>query len=118
MRLTGIQTTMSNPGNDYMRKLEKKLQQELETILSQEELLWFQKSREEWIHSEDRNTKFYHQTTIIKNKRKKVIGLKTENEEWLTESTLLEGMAHEYFQNLFKEEYTSNTILPTHNDFP
>ena len=27
-------------------------------------------------------------------------------------------MAHEYFQNLFKEEYTSNTMLPTHNDFP
>ena len=25
-------------------------------------------------------------------------------------------MTQEYFQNLFKEEYTSNTVLPTHND--
>ena len=98
-------------------QLEKKLQQELESILNQEELLWFQKSREEWI-SGDRNTKFYHATTIIKNKRKKIIGLKTKKEEWLTENTLLEGMTQEYFQNLFKEEYTSNTVLPTHNDFP
>ena len=72
---------------------------------------------EEWIHLGDRNTKFYHATTIIKNKRKKITWLKTENEEQLTENTLLEGMAQEYFQNLFKEEYTSNIVLPTHNGF-
>ena len=103
---------MSNPGNSHLCKLEKKLKQELETILNQEGLLWFHKSREEWIHSGDRNTKFYHAATIIKNKRKKITMLKTENKEWLTENTLLEGMAQEYFQNLFKEEYTSNTVLP------
>ena len=88
---------MSNQRNSHLSKLEKKLQQELETILNQEELLWFQKSRDEWIHSGDRNTKFYYAATIIKNKRKKITGLKTENEEWFIENTLLEGMTQEYF---------------------
>ena len=108
---------MSNLGNSHLCKLEKKFQQELETILKQEKLLWFQKLREEWIHLRDRNKKFYHAIIIIKNKRKKITWLKTENEEWLTENTMLEGMTQEYFQNLFKEEYTSNTVLPTHNNF-
>lgn len=45
--------------------LDSKLKKELDETPKQEEMLWFQKSREEWIKSE-LNTKYYHAATMIR----------------------------------------------------
>ena len=42
---------MMIPGNKHPVKLDRKLRKELEDTLNQEELVWFQRSREEWIES-------------------------------------------------------------------
>lgn len=44
-RLGGIQRSLQNFHNPFLRSLEVRLEKELEVILAQEELLWFQKSR-------------------------------------------------------------------------
>ena len=71
-RLGGIQKAMNTPENNHLIKLEKKLQAELETTLNQEEILRFQRSKEEWIGYRERNTKFYHAETKIRQYRKKL----------------------------------------------
>lgn len=48
-RLDGIHKLFNISTYLGLFKLEKKLQRELEDILYQEELIWFQKSRDEWI---------------------------------------------------------------------
>lgn len=44
---------------------------ELEEVLCQEELLWFQQSRENWIKSSDRITTFYHLSTLVRKKQQR-----------------------------------------------
>ncbi|XP_019160483.1 PREDICTED: uncharacterized protein LOC109157057 [Ipomoea nil] len=68
-RIGGIQRLMAESIHRGLYKLEKKLKADLEDVLYQEELLWFQRSREEWIVSGDRNTKFYHAATMVRRAR-------------------------------------------------
>jgi len=39
---------------------EASLQKEYNDVLRQEEILWYQKSRENWVKLGDRNTSFFH----------------------------------------------------------
>ena len=52
-RLAGIHKAMMHPENKHLFKLERKLKKDLEVTLNQEEMFWFQRSREEWIASGD-----------------------------------------------------------------
>ena len=50
---------MATSPNLGLIRLDKKLKDELNLVLKQEEIFWFQKSREEWIVNSDRNTSFF-----------------------------------------------------------
>lgn len=63
-RIDGVQKRLPVRKFYSLIKFEIKLQKELEWVLLQEELLWFQRSRKEWICSWDKNTKFFHVFTI------------------------------------------------------
>jgi hypothetical protein len=45
--------------------LESDLQNQYNEILVQEEMLWFQKSLENWVKYGNQNTKFFHTQAII-----------------------------------------------------
>lgn len=57
-RLKGVQKKLSHRHSNGLIKLERKLRRELDFILQQEELLWFQKSLMQWIVEGERNTCF------------------------------------------------------------
>lgn len=58
---------------DLLEK-EKILLQMFETLLEQEEMLWFQKSREKFIELGDRNTTFFHTSTVIRRRHNSIRG--------------------------------------------
>ncbi|XP_061350333.1 uncharacterized protein LOC133295506 [Gastrolobium bilobum] len=105
--LKRIQETHNNNTNQqYLAQsdLEFALQEELNRVLEQEEALWFQKARCKWIEDGDRNTRFYHTTTIIRRARNKILELKKEEGHWVKEEDSLNMIIHDFFTNLFKEE--------------
>ncbi|WJX75538.1 hypothetical protein P8452_59063 [Trifolium repens] len=70
----------------------KHLQQELTLVLKQEEAMWFQKSRSQWIKDGDRNTCYYHVKTINRRRKNKIMMLKNDQNEWIEEEADLKEM--------------------------
>ena len=68
-RIGGIERAIDRRHNLFLLDLEIKLKSELNVVLEQEESLWFQKSRSKWLDQGDRNTKFFHSTTLNRRRR-------------------------------------------------
>ena len=68
-RLRGIQKEMAVRPTASLIDLEKQLLRDLDTILNQELELWALKSRVNWLVQGDRNTSFYHISTLVRRKR-------------------------------------------------
>lgn len=101
-RLAGIQRSLSRGPNRFLSNLEVTLVEEFNLLLEQEALFWQQKSRVKWLQEGDRNTKFFHLTTIIRRRRNKIERLKDENDVWVEESEAIKSVVVKYFSDLFK----------------
>jgi hypothetical protein len=108
-RLAGIQNCIYN-GNRYggFRRLEKKLQRELHDILKKEELMWFQRSRAQWLNDGDRNTRYYHVKTVNRRRRNNIVMLRDTSGNWTDNAAQLQGMVNDFYKHLFALEHTSN----------
>lgn len=74
-RIHGIQRAIYEGRAGHHHKLEDKLQTELSTILQQEELMWFQRSRSKWLTDGDCNTKYYHLKAINRRRQNRIVML-------------------------------------------
>lgn len=88
------------PINELLDK-EAELSKELDVVLEQEEVIWFQKSREKWIALGDQNTKFYHTSTIIRRRRNHIEMLKNDDGVWISDMQELEQLAIGYYRRLY-----------------
>ncbi|XP_056697578.1 uncharacterized protein [Spinacia oleracea] len=103
-RLEGVQRGLAVRRLDHLISREKALRQEMELVLQQEELLWFQKSRLEAIRDGDRNTKFFHLSTVIRRRRNRIEMLQNSDGVWLLEPQAVKNLVVEYWKGLFRED--------------
>ena len=106
-RINGIQRNLEHWDSLALMRLDLELRSEYEEVLVQEELLWFQKSRENWAQLGDQNTKFFHTQTLVRRKKNKIHGPFLEGGAWCTDLELLEGETIWFYKNLF-----SSTGIP------
>ena len=71
-------------------------------MLDQEEILCFQKSKENCIKFGNRNTKNFHTHVMIKRGKNKANGLFIDN-TWITDETIFEREAIDFFKNCFNQ---------------
>ena len=83
---------------------EAKLQGELNEWLRRNEILWRQKSRETWLKDGDKNSRFFHISTIIRRKHNSIDAIKDYRGEWLICKKDIREHVVEKFFNLFTEE--------------
>lgn len=86
-------------------KLNKKLDADLEEVL-QQELLWYQRPRENWIHSGDRNTKFYHLSTKVRHNQKKGFIFEDTTSQEAENFEESGNFLHNYFTYIFSCQET------------
>lgn len=72
-RLYGIQKATTVRPSTFLLELENKLLHELDVVLGQEQDLWALKSRVNWMIQGNRNTAFYHVSTLVRRKRNQIL---------------------------------------------
>ena len=84
--------------------LENELLKELDTMLNQEKELWALKSCANLMIQGDRNTTFYHVSTMVRRKKNQIMAIKDSVEEWIYD----EDSIKEFIRSDFNEVYTSS----------
>nr|KYP70239.1 Putative ribonuclease H protein At1g65750 family [Cajanus cajan] len=87
--------------NFERKNLQTKLWQELEMVLHREEVIWFQKSRCKWLTMGDRNTRFFHGSTIVRRRKNRITKIINDEGEWITEQPELESFVTGFYKELF-----------------
>ena len=117
-RIGGVQKALENKPTRSLHRLEAKLRQSLEEISSQEELLWFQKSRKDWISYGDRNTSFFHQKTITRGARNRINAIKNDRDIWLYGTNDIMSHAVSFFSTLYKSDQEPHRPYTVQGYFP
>ncbi|XP_023878160.1 uncharacterized protein LOC111990605 [Quercus suber] len=84
--------------------VENGLQYELSEWLLRSEVLWRQKSRELWLKLGDKNSNFFHLSTIIRRRSNNIDAIKNEDGSWIYEFSQIRNQFRDNFINLFKED--------------
>ncbi|KAF7135807.1 hypothetical protein RHSIM_Rhsim08G0119400 [Rhododendron simsii] len=84
-QLVGLQKDNKKGFNPDNYVNEKVLITTLGDLWQKESMLWHQRSRVNWLKMGDKNTHFFHLTTIHRRQRNQVTKLKDENGAWQTE---------------------------------
>ncbi|XP_072054452.1 uncharacterized protein [Arachis hypogaea] len=99
--LNRIQRKMEADDDPILKHKEEELRAEYNIVLAQEELLWYQKSRDQWVRYGDRNTSFFHMQTILRRKSNKVHGLLVSDGSWSDDPEVLQREVVHFFKNIF-----------------
>ncbi|CAA7030621.1 unnamed protein product [Microthlaspi erraticum] len=99
--IKAIQALLESTQTDALLQREGELLREFYIVLEQEEVLWYQKSREKGITLGDRNTKYYHLTTVVRRRRNKIESLKDDEGHLVTQPRELEKLATDYYRKLY-----------------
>lgn len=78
--------------------------QQLDELWSREEIHWHQRSRVRWLQFGDKNSRFFHLSTIQRRKRNVVTKIKNSDGIWLEDRKEVITGFGEYFQNLFSSD--------------
>ncbi|KAL4311775.1 hypothetical protein GQ457_01G012460 [Hibiscus cannabinus] len=117
-RLLGAQRCLSKKRNAFLSQLESSLQLELEQILDQEEPLWKQKSRCDWVLFGDRNTSYFHKRATINQRINRISSLQLNTGEWCDDDAILHDEAVAYFLTLFSIDSVVQGNFPISGQFP
>lgn len=76
-------------------------------LLDQVECFWHTRTRSNWLLQGDRNTHFFHLSTILRRKNNRIIVLKDDIGNGTMDPTEIERMILEYYKILFKSDNNS-----------
>lgn len=84
-RIGGVLKALANNPNEFLCHLEKQLIEDYSSIFLQEEEFWYVKSRLNATTFGDRNTSYFHVSTITRRHRNKIRCLKDDKGEWIAD---------------------------------
>ena len=112
-RLNGTQKSLVENPRESLVRLEKQFIDEYSSILLQEEKYWALKSRINAAAFRDRNTSYFHVTTVVRRQRNKIRCMKDGSREWIVE----EEAVKEHILRRFKKLYSTGMCI-SHRSSP
>ncbi|KAL4280973.1 hypothetical protein GQ457_03G007680 [Hibiscus cannabinus] len=116
-RIKGVELALENSGNPYLLMLEDELKRELDSVLSQEESLWYQKARTQWIENEDCNTTFFHMAATVRKRHNHIHMLRLDDGSWCDDHEQLKGHAIHFFKKLFTSKHAHQRVWDLTSSF-
>jgi len=80
-----------------------KYQQEWEKFYRQEEIFWRQKPRVQWLKEGERNTRFFHRSTVVNRAHNKISSIKDEGGNLLHSHEEIEPVLLQHFRGIAQE---------------
>lgn len=77
------------------------LKADLAEVESQKEIIWKQRSRVDFLHEGDHNTKFFHSYASNRRKRNQLDHIRDDSGAWVDEPSQVAQVANDYFTKLF-----------------
>jgi len=103
--LTLIKTKINNEvHSDSLMNEEKNAQINLDEALAKHEIFWKGKARINWHMNGNRNSKYFHRITKIKNKTKLISSIRN-NEEIITDPDRISEHIVLYYRNIFSSNF-------------
>lgn len=100
-RLASLQKALESHTTRNLRKLESEVREELERVLTQEELLSTRRQGADWVYFGDRNSAWFHKRLKTRNNREVVSGLKIEEITWCNNHQTLKEKTGLFFREVF-----------------
>lgn len=82
---------------------EQELQKQLDEKHKQEEILWRQKSRIRWLKEGERNTKFFHRSTVQRRMQNRINCIINQQGEQFEQQEDIETVLLEHFKGIQQE---------------
>eukprot|EP00253_Pinus_taeda_P031168 PITA_31168 len=109
-KMADLQQTMIKDGPNKERLAqESNLQKQWEDRLIQEEQLWKQKSRVQWLKHGERNTSFFHKSTIQHRANNRILSLKKDDGAKVSTREKIGSELNLYFRSLLTEPNQDRT---------
>ncbi|XP_039065573.1 uncharacterized protein LOC120211013 [Hibiscus syriacus] len=117
-QLAVVQASMDRSGSVNLIDKELDIRTKLEEVLDNDEILWRQKSRSDWIIDGDRNTKFFHSQALNRRKVNRIQALKLSNDKWCYDENTLSTKAISFYESLYEDDGGRLGKFPIRNSFP
>lgn len=88
----------------------KLLQNMIDKLWQQEETFWGQRSRLKWLQWGDRNTRFFHATTIQRRGRNRILKIQDGEGRWVEGLDSIFITIQDHFRNVYTSENASNNF--------
>ena len=105
-RLGGIQATLSINPNNFLVDLERELRVEYHEIAELEEEFWAMKSQITWLVEGDRNTNFYHISTLVCRRRNRISSMKDSVGNWIQGEREIADFIRKGYSDLFTSSHS------------
>ncbi|KAL0004584.1 hypothetical protein SO802_012145 [Lithocarpus litseifolius] len=103
-RSMGTQRALANNPNNFLLKLQDQLFEEYNLILQLEEEIWAMKSKSNVTIFRERNTKYFHMSTLARRSKNRITSVQSNEDEWIHEVEEVKEVFISSFKKLYQTE--------------
>ncbi|KAH7848430.1 hypothetical protein Vadar_002675 [Vaccinium darrowii] len=100
-QLLEVQKQQDQGSNPELVAFERVLSRKLEDLWQKDAMFWHQRSRIKWLQMGDKNSRFFHLSTIQRRQRNQIVKLKDKDGVWTSEPKEIAATVKEHFESLF-----------------
>lgn len=88
----------------------KRITSNLNEAWAREETYWHQRSRVKWLNEGDRNTTYFHHSTIARRRQNRILRIQGNNGQWYSGQNATRRVIEEHFKDLFATECVEDDL--------